>query len=96
MRKFRRILSAILCMALMIPTLAMTVFAAVPINVKEAPSAPTELDALSAYLHASVSDEDSTSHLPVNIHTYYDTEKKYTPSTACRMILKCLLRGWKR
>ncbi|MBR2972386.1 MAG: hypothetical protein IKC61_05615 [Clostridia bacterium] len=83
MKKIYRILSALVCIALLVPTLVTTAFAAVPTGSSKAvaPSAPTELDALSSYLHASASTEDNTSHLPVNVHTYYDSEKEYTPNT---------------
>ena len=83
MKKIYRILSALICVALLIPSLATTVLAAsAGVDTKAvAPSAPEELDALSEYLHASVSTEDNTSHLPVNVHTYYDSAKEYTPNT---------------
>ena len=82
MKRIHRILSALICIALLIPTLATTVLAAVPAGSRAAtPSAPAELDALSSYLHASESTEDNTSHLPVNVHTYYDDNKEYTPNT---------------
>ena len=81
MKRFYRILSAILCLALFLPTVATMVLAADIVGYSATPSAPTELDSLSSYLHASVSTEDNTSHLPVNIHTYYDSNKTYTPNT---------------
>ena len=83
MKRIHRILSVLVCIALLIPTLATTVFAAVPAGNSRAavPNAPAELDALSSYLHASESTEDNTSHLPVNVHTYYDVDKEYTPAT---------------
>ena len=80
MKRFYRILSVILCMALVIPALATTIFAAAP-ETKAAPNPLTELADLSDYLHASVSTEDNTSHLPVNVYTYYDKNKTYTPNT---------------
>ena len=77
MKRIHRILSAVICIALLIPMLATTVLAAVPAGSRAAtPSAPAELDALSSYLHASESTEDNTSHLPVNVHTYYDDNKE--------------------
>ena len=83
MKRIHRIISVLVCIALLIPTLATTVFAAVPAGGSRVatPSAPAELNALSSYLHASVSTEDNTSHLPVNVHTYYDANKEYTPAT---------------
>ena len=81
MKKFYRIVSALLCLALFVPTLATTVFAAAPDVTRAAPGALEELASLSSYLHASASTEDNTSHLPVNIYTYYDKNKEYTPST---------------
>ena len=81
MKRFIRILSAVLCMALIIPSLAMAVSAASPEAIKAAPGAPTELESLSSYLHASAATADNTSHLPVNIYTYYDESKEYTPAT---------------
>ena len=83
MKRIHRILSVLVCIALLIPTLATTVFAAVPAGGSRVatPSAPAELNALSSYLHASASTEDNTSHLPVNVHTYYDANKEYTPNT---------------
>ena len=77
MNRFYRILSAVLCIALLLPSLATTAFAATPASGSRAtPSALAELETLSSYLHASVSVEDNTSHLPVNVHTYYDSEKE--------------------
>ncbi len=81
MKRFHRILSAFLCVVLLIPSLATIISAVAPVTSRAVPSAPTELDSLSSYLHASVSVEDNTSHLPVNVHTYYDSEKEYTPNT---------------
>ena len=84
MKRFYRILSVILCLAMFIPALATTVFAATPENTRASattPDAPEELASLSSYLHASASTEDNTSHLPVNVHTYYDENKTYTPNT---------------
>ena len=81
MKKFYRILSAILCITLLIPSLATAAFAASPEVTKAAPGAPEELAALSSYLHASASTKDNTSKLPVNIYTYYDKNKEYTPAT---------------
>ena len=84
MKRFYRILSVILCLAMFIPVLATVVFAATPENTKASattPDAPEELASLSSYLHASASTEDNTSHLPVNVHTYYDENKTYTPNT---------------
>ncbi len=82
MKKFHRILSALLCLALLLPTVATVIFAVAPDWTRAVPpSAPTELDSLSSYLHASVATEDNTSHLPVNVHTYYDSNKTYTPNT---------------
>lgn len=80
MKRFHRILSALLCIALILPMLASIAFAADIVG-SAVPSAPAELDSLSQYLHASVSTEDNTSHLPVNVHTYYDSAKTYTPNT---------------
>ena len=82
MRKFHRVLSALLCLALLVPTFATVIFAVAPDMTKAAPpTAPEELDSLSNYLHASVATEDNTSHLPVNVHTYYDSNQTYTPNT---------------
>lgn len=82
MKKFHRILSALLCLAMLVPSVATLAFAVAPDMTRAAtPSAPTELDSLSGYLHASVATEDNTSHLPVNVHTYYDANKTYTPNT---------------
>ena len=84
MKRFYRILSVILCLAMFIPALATVVLAATPENTKAStttPDAPEELASLSSYLHASASTEDNTSHLPVNVHTYYDENKTYTPNT---------------
>ena len=81
MKKFYRILSAILCMTLLIPSLATAAFAAAPDVTRAAPNALEELSSLSTYLHASASTKDNTSKLPVNIYTYYDENKTYTPST---------------
>ena len=80
MKKFYRILSAILCVALLVPTLATVAFAAVP-ETKATPSAMAELESLSHYHHASAATVDNTSKLPVNVHTYYDKNKEYTPAT---------------
>ncbi|MBQ2793430.1 MAG: hypothetical protein IJF05_01880, partial [Clostridia bacterium] len=82
MKKFHRILSALLCLALLVPSFSALALAVAPDLTRAVPpSAPTELASLSEYLHASVSTEDNTSHLPVNIHTYYDDSKTYTPNT---------------
>ena len=82
MKKFHRVLSALLCLALLVPTFATVIFAVAPDMTKAAPpTAPEELDSLSNYLHASVATEDNTSHLPVNVHTYYDSNQTYTPNT---------------
>ena len=81
MKKFYRILSAILCITLLIPSLATAAFAVSPEMTKAAPGALEELEALSTYLHASASTQDNTSKLPVNIYTYYDKNKEYTPAT---------------
>ena len=82
MKKFYRVLSALLCLAMLFPTLATVIFAIAPdMSRAVPPSAPTELDSLSGYLHASVATEDNTVHLPVNVHTYYDSSKTYTPNT---------------
>ena len=83
MKKLTRILCVLLCLTMVIPSIAMTASAMTPETkaVAAAPSAPAELDALSSYLHASVSTEDNTSHLPLNVHTYYDENVKYTPAT---------------
>ncbi len=81
MRRIYRILSALLCMTLLVSSSAMTISAVTDTLTKAIPSAPAELSSLSSYLHASVSTEDNTSHLPVNVHTYYDSEKTYTPNT---------------
>ena len=81
MKKLHRILSAFLCIALFVPMLSTAIFATTAKASGTVPSAPTELDALSEHLHASVSTEDNTSHLPVNVHTYYDSAKTYTPGT---------------
>ena len=91
MKRIHRILSALVCVALLIPTLATTAFATVPAGSGGAatPSAPAELDALSSYLHASESTEDNTSQLPVNVHTYYDADKEYTPATIGEGSLYC-------
>ena len=59
MKRFYRILSAVLCMALLVPMLATTIFAADIIESRAVPTAPTELNSLSSYLHASVSTEDN-------------------------------------
>lgn len=79
MKRFHRILSALLCLTLFIPSLATVAFAALPTVSRAVPTAPAELDSLSDYLHASCAVEDNTSHLPVNVHTYYDSNKTYTP-----------------
>ena len=81
MKRFYRILSAVLCFAILLPTLSVLAFAADLVGSRAIPTAPTELDSLSSYLHASASTQDNTSHLPVNIHTYYDENKQYTPAT---------------
>ena len=81
MKRFYRILSICLCVTLLLPAFAMTIFAVAPAMSRAVPDAPAELSALSQYLHASVSTEDNTSHLPVNIHTYYDENKQYVPAT---------------
>ena len=81
MKRFYRILSAVLCIALLIPSLAMAASAASPAVSRAIPDAPAGLESLSSYLHASAATEDNTSHLPVNVHTYYDSNKKYVPST---------------
>ena len=81
MKRFYRIVSAILCMALLIPSLATTAFAASLDVIKAAPGALEELSELSSYLHASASTQDNTSKLLVNIYTYYDENKTYTPAT---------------
>ena len=81
MKRFHRILSALLCLTLFIPSLATVAFAALPTVSRAVPTAPAELDSLSDYLHASCAVEDNTSHLPVNVHTYYDSNKTYTPAT---------------
>ena len=84
MKRFYRILSVILCLAMFIPVLATVVLAATPENTRASattPDAPEELASLSSYLHASASTEDNTSHLPVNVHTFYDENKTYTPNT---------------
>ena len=80
-KMFNRILSIFLCVALLIPTIAMTTMAIAPMVTRAIPDAPTELKTISDYLHSSVSTEDNTSHLPVNVHTYYDSDRTYTPST---------------
>lgn len=81
MKRFYRILSAILCMTLLIPSLATAAFAAAPDVSRAAPDALQELESLSSYLHATAATEDRTSKLPVNIYTYYDKNKEYTPAT---------------
>ena len=81
MKRFHRILSALLCLTLFIPSLATVAFASLPTVSWAVPTAPAELDSLSNYLHASAAVEDNTSHLPVNVHTYYDSNKTYTPAT---------------
>ena len=80
-KRLYRILSVVLCIALVVPTIAMTASAIAPMITRSIPDAPAELTDLSSYLHASVSTEDNTSHLPVNVHTYYDENKTYTPNT---------------
>ena len=71
-----------MCIALILPVIATAAFAAgVDGSSKATPGAPEELGALSNYLHASTSTQDNTSHLPVNVHTYYDSSKTYTPNT---------------
>ena len=82
MKKFYRIVCALLCFAMLVPSVATVVFAVAPdMSRAVPPNAPTELDSLSGYLHASVATEDNTVHLPVNVHTDYDSAKTYTPST---------------
>ena len=81
MKRLCRIISAILCITLLIPSLATATFAAAPDVTRSAPDALEELASLSSYLHATASTEDNTSHLPVNIYTYYDENKEYTPAT---------------
>jgi len=77
MKRLYRVLSAILCLALLLSSMATTIFAVAPISA--VPNAPEELDNVSEYLHASSSTVDNVSKLPVNIHTYYDSAKTYTP-----------------
>ena len=81
MKKMYRVISALLCLALLVPMFAIVLSTAATSLAKAIPSAPTELSSLSQYLHASVATEDNTSHLPVNVHTYYDSNKEYTPNT---------------
>ena len=65
MKRFYRMLSLVLCVALLLPAVATIAFAVTPATGSRAatPNAPAELESLSSYLHASVSTEDNTSHL---------------------------------
>ena len=54
-KMFNRILSIFLCVALLIPTIAMTTMAIAPMVTRAIPDAPTELKTISDYLHSSVS-----------------------------------------
>ena len=71
-----RILSLVLCAAMLFLALPTALFAAA----EEPLAAPTGLEDLEAYRHASTSTKDNNVGLSLNVHTYYDSTKEYTVS----------------
>lgn len=71
-----RILSLVLCAAMLFLALPTALFAAA----EEKLAAPTGLEDLEDYRHASTVTKDNNVGLSLNVHTYYDSKKEYTVS----------------
>ena len=75
-KRFSRILSLLLCSAMLFLALPAALF----VSAAETPEAPTELASLESYRHASTATVDNNVGLSLNVHTYYDSTKEYTVS----------------
>ena len=75
-KRFSRILSLLLCSAMLFLALPAALF----VSAAETPEAPTELASLESYRHASTATVDNNVGLSLNVHTYYDSAKEYTVS----------------
>lgn len=75
-KRFSRILSLLLCSAMLFLALPAALF----VSAAQTPEAPTELASLESYRHASTATVDNNVGLSLNVHTYYDSTKEYTVS----------------